>query len=308
MTLEARAEARLPAYKGSLLRGAFGHALRRAVCAMGPDQPCAECSLRTACVYTRLFETLIEGEPPPFLKGLPTGPRPFVFEPHGETRDFGVSDPLVFDLVLLGQAVELQSFAVLAIERMAKTGLGARRYPFELARVEWQDGDGSWRLGHERGVREWRGGVPGVEPSGESWKGGRLRLDFMTPTRIQIRGRLVEWVSFRALAFQMLRRVLELAHFHVPGEEVDWHFRPLLERAEGVEVVEEDFRWVDWWRYSNRQKRKMVLGGFVGHLVLEGDLGPFVDLLRAAEVVHVGKGATFGLGKVRVSRVPFPRS
>jgi hypothetical protein len=66
-----------------MLRGAFGHALRGAVCVMGPAQPCATCSLRGPCHYTRLFETFIEGEPPPLLKGLNTAPRPYVFEAEG---------------------------------------------------------------------------------------------------------------------------------------------------------------------------------------------------------------------------------
>jgi CRISPR/Cas system endoribonuclease Cas6 (RAMP superfamily) len=44
----------------------------------------------------------------------------------------------------------------------------------------------------------------------------------------------------------------------------------------------------------------MKLGGLVGHLRLQGDLAPFAPLLRTAELVHVGKGATFGLGKVEV--------
>ncbi|NJL29934.1 MAG: hypothetical protein HC897_19580 [Thermoanaerobaculia bacterium] len=118
-TLTARAPAHLPAYKGSLLRGAFGHALRRSVCAMGPEQPCASCSLRAACIHTRLFETLIEGEPPPFLHGLPTAPRPYVFEPEGMERELAEGAELGFDLLLFGQAVGLQAFAVLALERMA---------------------------------------------------------------------------------------------------------------------------------------------------------------------------------------------
>ena len=44
----------------------------------------------------------------------------------------------------------------------------------------------------------------------------------------------------------------------------------------------------------------MKLGGLVGRLVLDGDLEPFVELVRTAEVVHVGKGATFGLGELVV--------
>jgi hypothetical protein len=51
MTLQAEEPAVLPPFQGSILRGAFGHALRRTVCVMGPRQACASCLLRQACVY-----------------------------------------------------------------------------------------------------------------------------------------------------------------------------------------------------------------------------------------------------------------
>jgi CRISPR/Cas system endoribonuclease Cas6 (RAMP superfamily) len=41
----------------------------------------------------------------------------------------------------------------------------------------------------------------------------------------------------------------------------------------------------------------MVFGGLLGTLDLEGDLA---SLLRTAEILHVGKGATFGLGRIAV--------
>jgi CRISPR-associated endoribonuclease Cas6 len=44
----------------------------------------------------------------------------------------------------------------------------------------------------------------------------------------------------------------------------------------------------------------MRLGGLVGRLRLEGDLEPFAPILAAAETLHVGKGTTFGLGRVQV--------
>jgi CRISPR/Cas system endoribonuclease Cas6 (RAMP superfamily) len=33
---------------------------------------------------------------------------------------------------------------------------------------------------------------------------------------------------------------------------------------------------------------------------IEGDLAPFTSLLRAAEIIHVGRGTPFGLGRVAV--------
>jgi CRISPR-associated endoribonuclease Cas6 len=302
-SLRACGPAVLPAYKGSMLRGAFGQALRRMVCVMGPRQECAGCRLRRECVYTRLFETFIEGQPPPFLRGLPTSPRPYVFEPRGEQRQLATGEALDFELLLIGQACDLQAFAVLAVERMADAGLGHGRHRFAVKRVTCREADGLWR--------EVPGGADGPPPppadpapsypAAELPDSSRALLRFLTPTRIKVKDHLVASIGFRALVFSMLRRTLELAHFHVPGAAIGWHFRPLLDATAAVQVKVADLRWHDWQRYSNRQGRKMSLGGFVGEIELEGDLAPFAHLLRTAEIVHVGKGATFGLGKIAIA-------
>lgn len=119
--------------------------------------------------------------------------------------------------------------------------------------------------------------------------------------RLKSGDRLVSQASFRALVFAMVRRTLELAYFHVPDAVIDWRFRPLLESASKVQVARSDLRWHDWKRYSSRQGTAMCLGGFVGSLELEGDLAPLLPLLRTAEILHVGKGATFGLGQVQLT-------
>ncbi|MFY9823119.1 MAG: CRISPR system precrRNA processing endoribonuclease RAMP protein Cas6 [Thermoanaerobaculia bacterium] len=296
MTLQAEEPARMPPYQGSMLRGAFGHALRRSVCAMGSRQACASCVLRRACVYPRIFEPFVEGEPPPFLRGIDQAVRPFVFEPQGAGGPLEPGETLRFDLLLFGQAVELQAFAILAVERMAQTGLGSGRARFRLVRVDAADPGGATRQLFAAGSPPLT--VPArpvtVLPTGP------VVLHLLTPLRLKVRDHLNDQPTFRDLAFNMLRRVLELAHFHVPNAEVDWSFREFLRRADDVHIAGGDLRWHDWERWSQRQGAAMKLGGLVGHLHLEGDLAPFGPLLRAAEIVHVGKGATFGLGKVEI--------
>jgi hypothetical protein len=44
----------------------------------------------------------------------------------------------------------------------------------------------------------------------------------------------------------------------------------------------------------------MEMGGFVGAVEGTGDLAPLLPLLRSAAVLHVGKGATFGLRWIAV--------
>ncbi|MBU2578468.1 CRISPR system precrRNA processing endoribonuclease RAMP protein Cas6, partial [Patescibacteria group bacterium] len=42
---------------------------------------------------------------------------------------------------------------------------------------------------------------------------------------------------------------------------------------------------------------RMKMGGFMGEITFEGDIDPFMHLIKAGEILHVGKGTSFGLGK-----------
>jgi hypothetical protein len=338
-TLIAQQKALLPSFKGSLLRGAFGHALRRTVCVMGPQQPCPTCMLRKQCVYPRLFETLIEpNEPVPrFLRGLRTAPRPYIFEPFDERRLYQTDESMQFDLILIGHAIELHPFAIFAVSQMAEQGLGLKRFPFQLEKVYWQikseklqvasvkeqePGENKelideWRLLYDGATKRLlETPTPQLATSNlfstshlqlaptvlaQSLMEGRGNLRFLTPTRLKFKNDLTIDFTFRMLVFKMLRRVLELAHFHVPGASIDWEFHDLLVAADAVKIVHRDLRWVDWERRSNRQKTEMMMGGFVGEMVLEGNRAPFEELLRVCEVVHVGKGCVFGNGEIEIN-------
>jgi len=79
-----------------------------------------------------------------------------------------------------------------------------------------------------------------------------------------------------------------------------------------VRLAEARTGWVDWERYSRRQRQRMNLGGLVGQATYEGDastglstgastelstgLRPFLPLLVLGELVHVGKACVFGNG------------
>ena len=295
-TLRAEEEALLPSFKGSMLRGAFGRALRSSLCVMGPDQGCETCGLRSACLYTRLFETFVEGEPPPFVKGEITAPRPFVLEAEEERRQFVPGDRLRFDLLLFGSAVQLQALAAVAVARMAGRGLGERRRRFALEEIAFLDAAGRFRPLAAPG----RPLAPALVPSHNGLPEDEITLCFRTPARFKAGGRLVQSLGFRALVFRMLARALEIAHFYGDREAIDWQFQPLLRQADRVRIVEQELTWKDLKRYSARQQTEMTLGGFVGSMRLAGNLAPFAPLLRVAEILHVGKGTTFGLGRIEV--------
>lgn len=325
IALRSLAIAQVPEFTGSMLRGAFGHALRRSVCTMGRNQACGGCRLRHDCSYARIFESPIEadglGGVPPFLRGLPSAPHPYVFEPHHSPRHLSAGGRLTFNLLLFGRAIGHQARVLLAIERMGEGGLGAGRVRFALDRVEgvrederreaplWGPRrpspprvlfDGAWKSTALEPGRP----LPSAPLPDSAGETGRLRLNFETPIRLHRKGQIVAPDDLRLLTFVMIRRHLELAHFEAAGEAeraaIDWRFRPLLDAASALRVVGRQLSFKPLTRYSHRQDRPVDIGGYVGTLKLEGDFAPLLLLFRAAEVLHVGKGAVFGLGKVTV--------
>lgn len=313
--LISRSDCHLPFFKGSLLRGAFGHALRRTVCIMPPKQLCETCMIRTQCAYPHLFETFIEKDPPRFLRGLNTAPRPYVLEPFDTQQQFKQNETLRFDNILLGQAIDFFPYVIYAVSQMAEGGLGRNRHPFALESVQWQNGPESedgWQIlydGASQQILETPEPIavdatPKTEISNsKSQLPKSCRLAFLTPARLKFNNTFRLDFSFRHLVFKMIRRVLETAHFHVPEAQIDWEFHDLLVAADEVHITHRDLHWLDWQRRSNRQQTTMKMGGFTGEITLEGTLAPFLNLLRTCEALHIGKGVVFGNGKIEISEV-----
>ncbi len=301
-TLEALETLYLPEYKGSTLRGGFGHSFRKVVCTMGPI-PCETCLLQLKCPYPQFFETPIAGEAPPFMRGVKTGPQPFIVEPTLSSKKiYEKGEQLEFDLVLIGRAVEYLPYFIYTFDQLGIMGIGRGKGKFKLNEVAafgdaWQpiyNGAGKTLSGDFRAMTK-------DTLSSKIDSSQLLSVCFLTPTRIKTNGRLTGDIDFRELVINLLRRICTLAYFHMPEQEIEWNWRPILDAANEIEIAEKNLRWHDWERYSNRQKTHMKMGGFLGEVTLRGDLGDWLPLLRLGEFVHVGKGATFGLGKYELN-------
>ena len=64
----------------------------------------------------------------------------------------------------------------------------------------------------------------------------------------------------------------------------------------GLEV-QADMRPVEQHRFSTRQKRSIDYSGMTGSVRLNGDIGTFMPLFKAGEVLGVGKNTVFGFGE-----------
>jgi hypothetical protein len=274
----ARHQMRMPGYMGSAWRGGFGRALRRAVCVTGLPT-CPSCPFEASCVYPYLFETAPAGEGG-ILARYDRVPNPFVLAPPWEEgRLVPEGGETGLRLVLIGRAVEHAGFARQAVVEAGLRGLGPDRGSLDLLSVEPVT-------------------PPPIGPSPE-----RLEITLSSPLRLVESGLLVGAAALRPrhLLLSLLRRVSTLAERHGPAP-LDLDYRALKERAEAVEFAEAALRWVEWARWSGRQRALLQMGGLLGSLSLPlAGIEPFWPFLALAPWVHVGKGATMGLGAMRVT-------
>lgn len=287
----AAGQLRLQPYAGSAWRGAFGHALKKTVCIAGM-RPCPGCHVRHVCLFPKLFPygPLAEDDVParfatppvPFVLTVDPTPRVGFFEPH---ERIGVR------LLLLDDAAERAPYVLYALIEAMQRGIGSERVPLHLAGIG-------------------RVGGPLLMPDGDGFAAALspfslrppplpdfLRLKFVTPLRLRLANDLVTGEGFQPshLISAALRRTYLLLG------------RPTEETARRIRMAGRDlswqnarFGWLETTRRSSRQESLMRFGGIVGEADL--DLGgmpeDIKELIWLASILHVGKGASMGFGRI----------
>ena len=271
-----------PPFPGSMFRGAFGHALI-ALCCRRRDQDCRTCDGVEACGYATVFGPVRAEDggrgagpadlPPRFVLGWDLDPA----NPH---------HPFHLDITLLGPGASRAEDVAAAVIRMCAGGLGADRARCEI-REAWSLGPDSERLPPPVRVSRLSEMLPRITAS------DRVVVTLETPLRLKARGDWLTRPGFDDLLRAADRRLRLLAS--LPSQR--WSPPADLEL---IRFEPAGLRWVEWERASSRQKAFHAQGGLLGSLAIAGPLGRHIDVLRAAAVVHLGKGTSFGLGRIRV--------
>jgi len=311
--LELEKEVNLPQYHGSMLRGAFGNSLKKTVCIKRHGN-CDECILATKCAYKYIFET----QPPEkseIMNKYNSVPHPFIIEPEGMD-----GKNLYFNFILIGNAMDYFPYVVYSIIEMGKTiGLGKDRHKFFLNKIEFIDINGDTQNIYNKEENRL---ITNFEPlclkdlmeeSNSAYSpllpeergrvrredNIRLKIEFLTWARIKSNGRYIDDMDFTLFMKNILRRLSALAYFHC-NNELNLDFKAIIEDIQNIKTIEKKLYWEDWTRYSNRAKTKMLLGGIKGYIVFEGDLEKFYPFIKLGEYLHIGKEATFGLGRYKI--------
>jgi hypothetical protein len=296
----------LPGYKGSTLRGAFGMALRRMSCGTRMDTDCKQCRVSSNCIYAQTFESVNEPETAgdKFLGCYGHIPHPFAFSDRsGGVRQYCSGDVLTFELLLIGPYIGMLPHYTAAIKEAALIGLGnQKKVRFVITSVTDNNGNEIYDPSTCRLDEGFVNSAVSVKNVINGIDADEVKLEFITPLRLVHDGKMVKNLDFVTLASSLLRRFSALAAYHMRADAgID--AAGYLKEAEKVSVTEDSLRWVDWERDSNRQKRKVQMGGLTGAITFKGEeLNKYMPLLQLGEKLRTGKGTVMGMGEYKLEQ------
>jgi len=301
--MEVKKIVELPKFQGALFRGSFGKIFRRTVC-LQRHETCDHCRLIRNCAYIYLFESRrLDGNKQSFCASH--DPHPFVLEPpFGPQRVFNAGESFSLGLVLFGEGIAYLPYFILVFETMGQRGIGKNYGKFNLARVNALDLKGNKEVynGNDKNLKD---DIPLITSSVLNLlafsNSQKAEINFLTPTRMQQHGKLIDRIDFPQMVRALMRRYSWLSSLY-NGSLPDLPYSDILDRAEReVQLVNSDLSWQDLERYSYLQKQKIIMGGVVGTVTFAGNIAPFLPLLRLGEYLHVGKGTAFGLGRYQLT-------
>ena len=284
------------------LRRVLGKALIESFCPYGeprcqPPQrrgprPAARdlCRLAEACPYGVAFAADTHSRPPFAL-----------YVPRVEPDDRSA----VVESTLFGAAWRLYPWMLGALRRALRDGLGAERQAWEISEIHRVDEE---RRGERICGPELRRLSPALEPELLRLELGPdtrqpVAVELLSPTRLVRAGRLVRGHEQLPLPL-LLGRILDRARDLYGAGSNDFlggDVRSQLEtEAAGVPLLEDRTRWLEVRDYSARHRSELLLGGRVGRLVYGTGAARFLPILQAGEILHVGKNAASGCGRLRV--------
>ncbi|RUM45742.1 MAG: hypothetical protein DSY46_02275 [Hydrogenimonas sp.] len=256
-----------PFFSGSMLRGALGVTLKRMVC-INPSYQCSGCFATATCLYYDFFEKVN------------------LYHPYRIVSALGMKH-LAFSIYLFEDRVAQMPYILSAMKKsLEETGLGKDQQKVKVANIHVGVHlvyDGERFLPIDR-----------VQPCSTSVEEcyRDVRLEFRMPLRMKMNNHLIYHTpSLPTLITTIHHRYRALKG--LPSQKLGY-------RIEG-EIEKSDLHYLDLYRYSNRQKCRMKLGGVIGSVVIRGLDERSYGYLKIGEVIGAGKQTVFGLGDYRLT-------
>ena len=306
-------------FLGSRLRGGYGFGLLAQLCRRDDPLSCADQPQLCECDYLSLFRPRRDSSKVNPV-GAPLGnqqnlPATFVLDPpDARNRPYREGERMLFNFTAIGPMCDYLSQSIKAFEEFGNVGFildPLHRARFRLLAVH--DALNSGHSVYESGKlasnlsRDISQAVFEVTESGNE-----MVITFRTPARIENQNArskdretgLAIFSDFYDLVYNTAHRVAGLWQIYGeawPGSAEFFRWRErLLKLSRQITTIQNDLKMIRLRGYSNLQEAPKPLDGFVGMMRFSGDFSPFMELLRIAEIVHIGSETTCGLGQFRI--------
>lgn len=140
--------------------------------------------------------------------------------------------------------------------------------------------------------------VPGFDPPPTAIT--EARFMFESPLRLRSEGSTL--VSIASFVISLCNRVKSLATWMDFALDEDW--KALHAAAWALQGSSEDLVPIRWDRGSKRAKGKIPVLGFMGTLVITGQLDRLIPYFQICEMMNTGSHAALGLGRYRLMVLP----
>lgn len=273
VTIQFQQDTVLPAFKGSMLHGWFGHALKAA------DE-----NAFFVCYGEHANQQ----------------PKPYIICPNGDHKTHWQKGELYsFDITLFGQATQLVDKLFIAMKLGETLGFGTQRTPFRILSIA-----SITPTGYKAGVQEFTLAdalaIKPIDYLNEEEK--EVAVTFVTPVRIKYQGNICRNTipDLNFFVNQILRRLIQLSRFWVLDDQVlfdsIYDYRPVIRSHQ----VTNHCYFEDWQRFSQKSQEFLPFGGLKGQVSFCGEINHSIPLLQIGEVLHIGGKTTFGLGKYQL--------
>ncbi|MEZ7890115.1 MAG: CRISPR system precrRNA processing endoribonuclease RAMP protein Cas6 [Candidatus Wallbacteria bacterium] len=297
-------------FTGSALRGIFGRALKLIACG-DINNDCQSCIHAETCCYQYSFETkrVLNSE---IMKKYPNVPHPFVIIPPTGNTIIKPNDLFKLEMVLIGNGINYISHYIQAIIKMGELGIGSKFSKFLLEKAYSISYGGRQKNIYSYGSEDLSHGIyminfkeKIINESAKIQKFENLKINYITPTRIQYNESIAQKIDFHILVRNTLRRLTHLNYFHINNETPDnINFKDIISDSESIKTINFNFKQFNVTRFSSRQDRKHDFNGITGAATYRGEkLYEFYPLIKLCEYVNVGKSTSFGMGSIALEHV-----
>jgi hypothetical protein len=292
-TLAFSGKDRLPDYPSLGLRGLLGRSLQKLVCPLpgNPENKCKQCSINAHCPYYCLYEQQTN------IGGRTEAPKGYIIYVH----PFPEKQELTLELTLFGHCSMFFPALYAALEKGGESGIGheaPRNKTFHVIAVSRQTPDGQELLTSTPTNVEKSESFP-LKNWLRQQEQSSLTAILRTPLRLtKQREQRMNW----SLLYTNLARRLEGLHMvYGNGEgfgKEKWQITVL--DFSSWPIPQAKLQWTELERYSGRQHQAIPLGGFTGAVDLYGLSARQRYWWQVASLIHVGRGAVMGLGRVDI--------